>query len=214
MARLRGMVVVVGGLAATAGSLIFCVGEDPAATVVAREGEEGGRCYPNASCKGSLSCVGGYCVRAEDAATPDGGAATGGDGGPDAEAGGACGPIPTWPCGCTGEGCCLESGGRCVNLGTGVCNAPLLRCAGRNTCSPDNNACCFHGKVVAGAGTACPTFGIHDSECASGPDGGNPCIDSEVLCTADADCALVDAGTCHSGQIAGTSRIIGFCRRL
>src|SRR5205823_4373077 len=35
------------------------------------QGEVGGHCYPNGTCNVGLSCVGGFCVAALDAPTPD-----------------------------------------------------------------------------------------------------------------------------------------------
>jgi hypothetical protein len=181
-----------------------------------KKGSEGGPCYGDQTCDGELKCVKDLCTRA-DGGTSDAGADSGGpgDGGPDVgtDGSGTCGPIPSSPCGCTGQksDCCLslDAGERCSNFDP--CPNPSNRyveCSSDDDCG--NRACCFKGDPIP---AACGTLasGAMDSRCQlvdSGEVGKPGCF---IGCVTDLHCAKYDAGKCRPFYLGDTKELYGAC---
>ena len=197
---------LVGGAAALA-LVMACTGDDPTAFTIESEKDSGTSTAPPSD--GAVSSDGGTSI--DDAGTQPGNDS------------GACGTRDTTPCGCgSAKSCCAQEDGGTVCQPRGN-EDPLLGCTATNTLSCVGNcgggqACCFHGVVTAGE--SCPKRAtLFDSQCVSFDPGDpeNACTDTtngnrhHVMCQVNADCALYDAGTCHSALMDTIGRVVGIC---
>lgn len=183
-----------------------------------KKGSEGGPCYGDLTCDGELACVKDVCTRsdggandaaAKDTGTPaDGGVESGSDAAKD---GAACGPIPSTPCGCTGQNgdCCLahDAGERCTSF---VCPVTLryLECSSDDECA--NRACCFKGDPIPAACGTLPS-GAMDSHCEAidaGQAGKPGCF---IACVSDLHCTKYDAGACRPFYLGSSGELYGVC---